>query len=369
MSTPTALPELAEVVKRKLASPAALLSPAESRACLVSCIAHGKAIARRAEGKRVVVVLGNTGAGKSALVNFMHGSSFEYEDEDKMVVCKDSQVAELMRIGHSGTSETFSPQVEDAASSLGSGFAFADCPGFLDNRGFEINVANAVNVRHTVAAAASAVVVVVVNYYSLRADRGRGLRDLFDILLGLFGSVDAIRAHARSLLVGIAQAPVAHAETGAPMGLERYRRALLSPAGLDEATAEVMGALSPDNVFVFHLLNRGGQSWLTREALVSAVRALPPIPSPTDLFRSVLSVADKERLRGLVASLGADVRASLSASSPLAVGRLPRANRHARPPRPTATPRPPPQASSSACSAPRLVGWTLSLRWRRRRRL
>jgi hypothetical protein len=140
--------ELNDLVKKKLDCPGTQLSPAESRSCLVSCIRHGKAAARLAEGKRAVVVLGNTGAGKSAFINYLHGCAFAYEDEDKMVVRADSPVAELMRIGHSCLSETFAPQVEDAAASLGPGYAFADCPGFLDNRGFEINVANAVNVRH-----------------------------------------------------------------------------------------------------------------------------------------------------------------------------------------------------------------------------
>ena len=231
--------ELNDLVRKKLDSPGLLLSPADSRTCLVSCIRHGKAAARLAEGKRAVVVLGNTGAGKSAFINYLHGCAFAYEEEDKMVVRTDSPVAELMRIGHTSSSETFAPQVEDAVASLGAGFAFADCPGFLDNRGFEINVANAVNVRHTAAAATSAVVVVVINYYSLRADRGKGLHDLFRILLGLFGSAEQVRAHAPSVLLAISQAPVCHPETGAATTLERVRRVLLSPAGLDEATAEV----------------------------------------------------------------------------------------------------------------------------------
>ena len=208
--------ELNELVRKKLDCPSTLLSPAESRSCLVSCIRHGKAAARLAEGKRAVVVLGNTGAGKSAFINYLHGCAFAYEEEDKMVVRPDSPVAELMRIGHTSSSETFSPQVEDAAACLGAGYAFADCPGFLDNRGFEINVANAVNVRHTAAAASSAVVVVVINYYSLRADRGKGLHDLLSILLGLFGSAEQVRAHAPSVLLAISQAPVSLPETSNP---------------------------------------------------------------------------------------------------------------------------------------------------------
>lgn len=126
---------LPEVVLKKLAMPGTALQPAESRVCLVSTIKYGKTIARRARGKRIVVVLGNTGAGKSALVNLLHGCEFAYEEDDKMVVRYDSPLPELMRIGHSNTSETFSPQVEDASASLGANFAFVDCPGFLDNRG------------------------------------------------------------------------------------------------------------------------------------------------------------------------------------------------------------------------------------------
>jgi len=255
------------ITKKLLASPGLELSPAESRACLVRCIAHGEAVASRAAGKRIVVVLGNTGAGKSAFINYLHGCKFQYEEEDKMVVRDDSELEELMRIGHTNRSETFSPQVEDATDSLGSGFAYADCPGvprqppasrsarrtltrafpevgFLDNRGFEINVANAANVRHTVCAASSAVVVVVVNYYSLRADRGKGLHDLLRILLSLFGSVEQVEAHAPSVLLAISQAPVTHPETGAAMSLERYMRTLLSPSGLDTATGEVLHANS-----------------------------------------------------------------------------------------------------------------------------
>ena len=78
--------------------------------------------------------------------------------------------------------------MEGAAKSFGEGVAFADCPGFLDNRGFEINVANVVNVKQTIAAAESVVVVVIINYHSLLADRGKGVRDLVNILCGLFGA-------------------------------------------------------------------------------------------------------------------------------------------------------------------------------------
>ena len=148
-----------------------------------------------------------------------------------------------MTMGHTNASATFVPQVEDATSSVGGGHAFADCPGFLDNRGFEINVANIVNVKQTVRSAESAVVVVVVNYHALRADRGKGMADLLTTLVSLFGSVASVRAHAPSLLLALSHAPVAHPVTGAALTLEHHTRTLLDPSGLGRPEAEALAAL------------------------------------------------------------------------------------------------------------------------------
>mmetsp|Transcript_47509 Transcript_47509/g.154228 ORF Transcript_47509/g.154228 Transcript_47509/m.154228 type:complete len:709 (-) Transcript_47509:2135-4261(-) len=316
---------LPPIVSRKLDRPGEPLSADESIECLVSCINYGAAQAERAKQQELIIVIGNTGGGKSTFVNMVEGCRLQritkeeaglvgaggVGAEDEVIrVEPGSRPDELMKIGHTKKSMTFTPQVE-AASSFGAGFAYADCPGFLDNRGFEINVANAANVRHTVCAASSAVVVVVVNYYSLRADRGKGLHDLLHILLSLFGSVEQVEAHAPSVLLAISQAPVTHPETGAAMSLERYMRTLLSPSGLDTATGEVLHALS-GRVCVFHLLGRGDASWLARDALLERVRGLPPIGTPSSLFQSVLGSEDRERLRALIAALGKDLRECLS---------------------------------------------------------
>ena len=79
---------------------------------------------------------------------------------------------------------TFIPGV---ATSEALGVTFMDCPGFLDNRGAVINIANAVNIKQAIHAAKDVVVVILLNYASLIADRGRGLRELVQILQDLFG--------------------------------------------------------------------------------------------------------------------------------------------------------------------------------------
>ena len=100
------------VIHKKLCTPGGVtLTPEESRHCLLCCVEHGQAQSRHALGKRCVVVLGNTGAGKSAFINLLHGCTFELSADDTMVVSRASAVTELMTIGRTNRSETFAPQV------------------------------------------------------------------------------------------------------------------------------------------------------------------------------------------------------------------------------------------------------------------
>lgn len=79
-------------------------------------------------------------------------------------------------------------------------FTYCDRPGFLDNRGAEINIANAVNIKTALIQATSVKVIILINYYTLRADRGRGLSDMIKICSNLFGHSDNIEQHKDSIL-------------------------------------------------------------------------------------------------------------------------------------------------------------------------
>ena len=110
-----------EVVERKLKSPGLQLTKEESIECLTSCISVGKARAEQAKDRHLIMVIGNTGAGKSTLVNYIAGCKMEMvprkdvglSGKGKIVrVAADSPITEkeMMRIGHDNTSATFLPE-------------------------------------------------------------------------------------------------------------------------------------------------------------------------------------------------------------------------------------------------------------------
>ena len=76
-------------------------------------------------------------------------------------------------------------------------------PGFLDNRGAVINIANAINIKLALAAVASARVIVLINYHSLLADRANGVRQLATMLLDLFGNLVRLQGGASRSAEGL----------------------------------------------------------------------------------------------------------------------------------------------------------------------
>lgn len=233
---PHNVPNFPEVVAKKLANPNLKLSASEQLECLTSCIESGSYQMNKAKDKDIHIFIGNTGAGKSTLVNYLHGCElerFKLESSKKAIRVKpSSKVPELMRIGHSNQSMTFIPDVEPDEH-----FVYCDCPGFLDSRGAEINIANAVNIKQTIHAAKSVRVVVMLNYHSLKADRGKGVRELIKILSDLFGTADRLAQFVPSIVLGISQVPLTDEED--PIEVEDIRGLVCDLPGCAPEIAQV----------------------------------------------------------------------------------------------------------------------------------
>ena len=211
--------EACPLIARTLESPGHSLTLDESIELLTTCITYGRERAKKLNGKEAIIVIGNTGAGKSTLVNYLSGCTMRLQSpeelpgdldllDDIVTVLPRSQggnLDEIMPIGHTKTSKTFMPQIESDPEKKNT---YCDCPGFIDNRGAEINIANAVNIKAALIGAANVRIVILINYFSLMADRGRGLNDMLTICTHLFGHQDNLLKHKASLLLGVTGAPL-----------------------------------------------------------------------------------------------------------------------------------------------------------------
>jgi energy-coupling factor transporter ATP-binding protein EcfA2 len=141
-----------EILERKLNNPQAELTPNQSISLLNHCAQLGAQNAVPAANREAHVVLGNTGSGKSTTINALMGCRMKRVTPAELglsgsrrvfIVDPESPRAEVMPIGHGGQSRTFMPQIAPDPDKPDN--AYCDCPGFSDNRGAEINIANAIN--------------------------------------------------------------------------------------------------------------------------------------------------------------------------------------------------------------------------------
>ena len=289
------------IIGKGLANRSTNLSEDDSLAVLTSCIDIGVERAGLALKKTAVVVVGNTGAGKSTFVNYILKCAMEKvliqgKKKPVYIVSEKSPVKEVMSIGHTKVSHSFVPELAEAKSMNA---VVVDCPGFLDNRGAEISIANAANIKAVMARADGVSLVAVLNYYSLKADRGRGVRELLETLLGLFGSIDRAIIHAKSILLVVSHAPE-YTDDGRVELVDVKDE--FDASGLSSNMANLLDALL-DRACIFHPENKGGESWLTAGPLSERIKTSPPISNPAEVFKIVLSVTDEGKLRTLVEAL------------------------------------------------------------------
>ena len=209
--------DLYPLIQERLADPQKTFECSEQITLLTDCMRYGQVNAEEISGKDAVIVLGNTGAGKSTFINYLAGCQLEkkwYEDHDEdhdedhesVLVVKSRASGgtrdEVMPIGHDRASKTFMPHIVEV-----DGWTYCDCPGFSDNRGAEINIANAVNIKQALSRAASIRIVILVDYQSLKVDRGNSFQDLLRTFIDLLESKENIAKHKESILLGISKGP------------------------------------------------------------------------------------------------------------------------------------------------------------------
>lgn len=140
-------------------------------------------------GRNIVAFLGNTGAGKSTLVNFLASVRMNIDPQTKhFTLPKIGEVGynpNALPVGLGPVSVTDEPkaiQVEDL-------FLY-DLPGFKDTNGYERNLVNAAFIKEILTKAASVRLVIVSGFSAFEADRGAPFRSMYESVKRSFGDGD-----------------------------------------------------------------------------------------------------------------------------------------------------------------------------------
>jgi energy-coupling factor transporter ATP-binding protein EcfA2 len=299
-----------EILNAKLNNPKAKLIPSQSISLVNYCAKLGEQNATNVTSKEVLMVLGNAGVGKSTTVNYLMGcemkAALDEFGEEIVVVSPESIRPEVMPIGHGKTSYTFMPQIVPDADNNNQ--AYCDCPGFSDNRGAEINIANAINTRRVLQQATGVKAVFLAEYSDLIGSRGSNIRAMEHMCHQMFGGIDNLRRHQNSVLLGITKAPL-YNRSGQPISLNTIR---LQITRANKPIAKILA----NRVFLFDPLDRGRDNpdFWSRERCLTEIERLSIIPrrEAATLFQTVLTDSDQTKLKHIMRAQAVALVASLA---------------------------------------------------------
>lgn len=180
---------------------------------LSEILVKGDPIIKKAQDKNLILVLGDTGAGKSTVINYLLGYKMKNVLNEETLIneaspfrkCDDGSYEPIPKKADGtydispevfampgetiGSSTTLFPNILRAdgqklfpqilaVSEEGSESYYCDCPGFSDNRGEIYKVCASVLTESVVRVARNVKVMVVVDDKSMQTKRGEGLADL-----------------------------------------------------------------------------------------------------------------------------------------------------------------------------------------------
>ena len=151
---------------------------------------------KKSENKDIVIFLGNTGAGKSVLINFLYGCTM-VKNNDEIAVDPKSPIKEVTKTGILGDSCTFIPkqipkisiEIFDSENKKQNiDFTFFDMPGLTETRGIEVALANAIIMKQIIERANSARFVMVSEYAGFNLEHGKYWVEAVKALKERFGN-------------------------------------------------------------------------------------------------------------------------------------------------------------------------------------
>lgn len=140
--------------------------------------------------QKIVLLLGETGAGKSTTINFLAGKSFQKHTTGSELMCDDC--LSQFKIGHDVVSETRYLQSLEIE-----GLKLCDAPGFCDTSGPNVAISNAIAITNVLKNSLSVVILVLIPLPSMKAGRGNLFRKLMEVM---FTFMPTLISHMNSIV-------------------------------------------------------------------------------------------------------------------------------------------------------------------------
>lgn len=207
--------EANSLLTRRMTEKNAQFSEKQSIVLMNELIDLGINYAKKTTDKDQLLVIGNTGSGKSTIVNYLIGCEMEFLSKDQhkipnqlapiVRVKADSKIKEKMIIGHSqSVSMTI---LSDAYYSEDLDLHIVDAAGYYDTRGFEINISNNVNMKALINNSRSITTMLLISWYSILADRSTGLNKMLEMSYQIFGSREQLLKRKDSIIINVTRVP------------------------------------------------------------------------------------------------------------------------------------------------------------------
>ncbi|KAL4466765.1 hypothetical protein ABPG74_010362 [Tetrahymena malaccensis] len=154
---------------------------------LIDLFYQNQFVDTKVNGGEVILIVGPTGCGKSTTANYLLGSEMyqrkiiKQQDLDGENFVYEEEVIDSkgpFQIGHSTQSQTPTLQIVNLQNDL----FVCDTPGFFDNRGVEIEIANTFSLKKFILNCQSVRIVVLISYHEIKAQRGLLFQNVFEIV-------------------------------------------------------------------------------------------------------------------------------------------------------------------------------------------
>ena len=217
-------------------------------------------------GPQSIIFIGNTGVGKSSLINLIAGITFRgvYDEATDHRKIEADNSLPGMQIGHSMQSKTEVPHKWVAPD----GVVFWDCPGFCDNRGPVQELVNAVCLKKLLGISPKVKIVVVIKDSDLLEPRA-------DALMGTIRQLDSLFAESIGKFQESSMLIVSHAlETRNVEQVKGNLTRVVQEIDMSDSQKGILHAFMKNPITVFPVPAQDGKILLGKEKVLNDLQGI-----------------------------------------------------------------------------------------------